>query len=617
MSTGINIATISPTTPSEVVEFDQLTPTTGGVVFTPNTPATTNILYVSTVDSSTWIYEGGIYITKTYTSSASTPFYLLGTTIDAGNNKTASIEHLGPIKATGFIIGSAYKLPTAAATVGTVLGYVSPGVIGWITPSSGGMIAIYPHDNGTPVYYTNIDTAFTASTPGDMIVVYPGTYATTTTAANGLLKDGISWHFHPNTVVAKSTAGPMFRNNAFTSGTNVYGYGKFTCSSSATNVYIIDGARQNVDNVFECFSAITTTSYDAIATNCTIGSFNGLNITKIKANYVTSATGNGIGFYGYGLIYDIELGTVYTPSNIPIYGTAQEVKGKIKYITLKSGSSHAVYISSYNNRVAFEGTSAIPGGAGYSYYLTGDTYSDISYYSISAPSGMADIIASGDKIMSLTAGQGVNVNSSILWNKVVLAGSTTGLNNGVVTGSAVYLILSGGLFSGEVTGKLDQTGGKFEGVVRYSGRGDFSGAAISGGVCILREFGSTFNKLAVSGTGDVTLYNYYTGGNNDPVYNGSIDLSAGTLRVMGIVKNNSTTNTGTGSFPCVNWTGGTLILHSSAAFYCGSSDSAAIKATGSMTGKIYGKVVSNTADTGTITWQVGTGADRVVDTNVR
>lgn len=486
---------------------------------------------------------------------------------------------------------------------------------GNISISSGGMIALIPHDNGVPSFFTDIDLAYAAATPGDVIEVSPGTYSTFTTSPNGLAKDGIKWRFREGSFVGKITSGPMFRNNSFPLGFSVYGQGSFQCSSLATNVYLIDGARQNIDTVFECSQAITTTSYDAIATNCSVGSFNGLNITKIKANYVTSSTGCGVGFYGYGLLYDIEIGNGYTPSNVTVYGTATEVKGKIKYINLKSGSTHAVQLTSYNNRIAFEGVSAIPGGSGVSFMLAGDSYSDISYYSISSPNGMADVIASGDKVMTIYVGQGVNVNSSVLWSRATLAYGGV-WNNGSLNGSAIYLILQGGVFSGEVTGLLLQNGGRFEGVIRYSGRGDYSGASISAGVAIIREFGHLYNKLSISGTADVTLHNYYTGANNDAGYNGSIDLSAGNLRIMGIVRNNNTANTG-GNFPCVNWTGGTLILHSSAVFYCAASDSAAIKATGSMIGKIYGKVVSNTADTGTITWQVGTGADRVVDSNVR
>jgi hypothetical protein len=93
---------VTPTTPSQVVEFDQLTPTTPGVTFSPDTPALSNTLYVSTIDASTWLYEGGTYITKTYTTTDNTPFYILGTTVDAGGNKTAPIQHLGPIRATKF-----------------------------------------------------------------------------------------------------------------------------------------------------------------------------------------------------------------------------------------------------------------------------------------------------------------------------------------------------------------------------------------------------------------------------------------------------------------------------------------------------------------------------------
>lgn len=102
MSTGINITPIPVTTPSTIVNFDKVTPTTSGVTFSPNTPTTTDVLYVSSIDASTWIYNGTTYITYTVTTSGNTPFYLLGTTIDAGSNKTAAIQHLGPLRATTF-----------------------------------------------------------------------------------------------------------------------------------------------------------------------------------------------------------------------------------------------------------------------------------------------------------------------------------------------------------------------------------------------------------------------------------------------------------------------------------------------------------------------------------
>lgn len=89
--------TTVPVTPSEIVNFDQDTPTTGGVVFTPDMPNTEDVLYVSSTNASLWIYNGSTYETYTQTIPENTPFYLTGTTIDAGGNKTAFIQRNGPI----------------------------------------------------------------------------------------------------------------------------------------------------------------------------------------------------------------------------------------------------------------------------------------------------------------------------------------------------------------------------------------------------------------------------------------------------------------------------------------------------------------------------------------
>ena len=91
------------TTPTDVVMFDKTNPSDNTATFTPNTPTTINTLYVSSVNSSTWTYNGSSY--QTYVApvtTGNTPFYLLGTTVDAGSNKTAAIQHLGPLRATTF-----------------------------------------------------------------------------------------------------------------------------------------------------------------------------------------------------------------------------------------------------------------------------------------------------------------------------------------------------------------------------------------------------------------------------------------------------------------------------------------------------------------------------------
>jgi hypothetical protein len=96
MGFGIKKEGGSNSTPSEIVYFDKLTPTTAGVVFTPNTPQTLDVLYLSSVDASTWIWNGTAYIIYS-NSSSSTEWYLNGTTIDAGSNKTAPISRLDSI----------------------------------------------------------------------------------------------------------------------------------------------------------------------------------------------------------------------------------------------------------------------------------------------------------------------------------------------------------------------------------------------------------------------------------------------------------------------------------------------------------------------------------------
>lgn len=94
---GLNKTVTANVTPSTIVFFDKVTPTTAGVVFDPNTPATTDILYISSVNASTWIWDGSAYISYAAPSVSSTEWYLYGTTIDAGSNKTASIQRSGAI----------------------------------------------------------------------------------------------------------------------------------------------------------------------------------------------------------------------------------------------------------------------------------------------------------------------------------------------------------------------------------------------------------------------------------------------------------------------------------------------------------------------------------------
>ena len=80
--------------PDATVSFDQNTPTTVGVVFTPNTQNSTNHIYVSSTNNSHWIYNGSAYVT--YTPPATTA-WLATAGVDAGSNKSSSIYRSGKV----------------------------------------------------------------------------------------------------------------------------------------------------------------------------------------------------------------------------------------------------------------------------------------------------------------------------------------------------------------------------------------------------------------------------------------------------------------------------------------------------------------------------------------
>jgi len=254
-------------TPSEVVNFDQLTPTSPGVIFDPNTPATADVLYVSSVDASTWIYSGTSYITYAPVTVPSTPFYLLGTTVDAGGNKTAAIQHLGPLRATTFTGNGLNITGINAANLAT--GVVNVNRLGlsgtrdnttflrgdntWATITLGGKVGIPNQTTGIFTYYTTLELARDAAVFGDTIFVFPGSYTVTTTATNGIAKSGVNWFFYPGAVITKVTNGWMFSLSGLASTCNVYGKGTFYKTGGTQGVHWAgdDSTSISLDFTFE------------------------------------------------------------------------------------------------------------------------------------------------------------------------------------------------------------------------------------------------------------------------------------------------------------------------------------------------------------------------------
>jgi hypothetical protein len=138
--------------------------------------------------------------------------------------------------------------------------------------------------------YLTLEAARDAAIAGELIYVFPGTYTVTTTDANGLAKDGISYYFSPRTTVNKSTLGPIFYANGFVSGFNVYGYGNFNKTNQ-------NGAIFSTNNIFVYGSALTASvnvagsGYTTGSKTTTGGSGTGLviNITSVGGGGAISA----------------------------------------------------------------------------------------------------------------------------------------------------------------------------------------------------------------------------------------------------------------------------------------------------------------------------------------
>lgn len=81
--------------PDATVSFNAANPNTSGTVFTPNTPSSSDYIYVSATDNSQWTWNNSTYVA--YTPPASTAWTLSGTSNDAGSNKAAAIGRTGKI----------------------------------------------------------------------------------------------------------------------------------------------------------------------------------------------------------------------------------------------------------------------------------------------------------------------------------------------------------------------------------------------------------------------------------------------------------------------------------------------------------------------------------------
>lgn len=140
--------------PDATVSFDQNTPTTVGVVFTPNTQNSTNHIYVSSTNNSHWIYNGSAYVT--YTPPATTA-WLATAGVDAGSNKSSSIYRSGKVGIGGNTAPNATldvrTNPTSASDPGA--GYLGVGTTDATAAAAAAGALRYSNLSGGVLEYSN------------------------------------------------------------------------------------------------------------------------------------------------------------------------------------------------------------------------------------------------------------------------------------------------------------------------------------------------------------------------------------------------------------------------------------------------------------------------------
>jgi hypothetical protein len=141
--------------PDATVSFNQNTPTTGGVVFTPDVQNSTNHIYVSSTNNSQWFYNGSSYVT--YTAPAATAWYATGGTTDAGDNKSSSIYRAGKIGIGGNTAPNATldvrTNPTSASDPGA--GYIGVGTTDAAASTAAAGAIRYSTLDGGRLQYSN------------------------------------------------------------------------------------------------------------------------------------------------------------------------------------------------------------------------------------------------------------------------------------------------------------------------------------------------------------------------------------------------------------------------------------------------------------------------------
>jgi hypothetical protein len=141
--------------PDATVSFNTADPNTGSPTFTPSNAASTDFIYVSSVNNSQWTWNGSAYVT--YVPPPSTPWMLSGGTSDAGSNKTGGIYRSGRVAIGGATTPNATldlrTSPTSTSDPGA--GYLGVGTTSSAANTVGAGAIRYNTSSGGVLQYSN------------------------------------------------------------------------------------------------------------------------------------------------------------------------------------------------------------------------------------------------------------------------------------------------------------------------------------------------------------------------------------------------------------------------------------------------------------------------------
>jgi hypothetical protein len=371
----------------------------------------------------------------------------------------------GRFIATGATTNYSVQLQDGTEGVGKVLtSMTSDGKAQWAAlAAAAGLIYITNQTTGVVTYYTTLELASAGAVSGDTIYVNTGTYVVTTTAANGLAKNGVNWYFEAGAIVNKATTGSLFNLVGFTSGGNVFGQGNFYKTATVGKIFNMGDSSTSpslTNATFEfdiCSSTIDvciinhslyqlkTSGMSCISTGNTamwLGwGGNGSSLVNVAIIKSTAATAiKTWGSQNASSQYVINSSLVTSTVAVAIWGTCG-----VYNIGLCSGVTYGYQFGYYGGDVSINGNSNGIYAAGLSLVLNGKT--DF----LNVASG----IVVGGITLSLTVSGGT-VNTTVQGNypSVIISG---GVSTIILNSNGLNMTVSGGVLN--ILSCLNGTGG--------------------------------------------------------------------------------------------------------------------------------------------------------------